>query len=112
MHGNAVFDRMYGELGNDVMTGDDGPDYMLGDQGTIVPTGGNFPGGAPKATVDLIDANLGGTDTMDGGMADDHMYGGAAVRRVTSTTRTPAPSRRLTWHRTGSSGDASGCRSW
>jgi Ca2+-binding RTX toxin-like protein len=77
-YGAEDVDRMFGDLGDDTMQGNDGADFMLGDLGSVSLDGGTEPGGAPKATPVLEDANTGGIDTMDGGSADDHMYGGAS----------------------------------
>src|SRR5207342_673183 len=73
-------DRAYGQLGGDTINGNAGEDYLIGDLGAITPgtPTGTWPGGAPMYEVRLeITPDNGGIDTIDGGLADDHLFGGA-----------------------------------
>ena len=89
VNGDADQDRMYGQLGGDQLFGDADEDYVLGDLGFVTPGSPNgfWPGGAPDYDVSLeLAPDLGGSDTIEGGAADDHLFGGAAVDTVEGGT--------------------------
>ena len=85
--GNAGTDVLWGELGGDTMNGSGGEDYLVGDLALV---DGNedgdplktWPGGAPDYTVTLVQPLSGGTDTMHGDDANDHLFGGAGVDTI------------------------------
>ena len=85
--GNDGQDVIWGELGGDTMTGGADEDYLVGDLALVNGDAGGgplatWPGDAPDYTVSLVQPLSGGSDTMDGADANDHLFGGAAADTI------------------------------